>query len=273
MKNAESDAEVKGCRLCLKDLPLLQSHIIPSAVIVQTKRIDERRTASQLVVTKTDPDSRPTLENFDPKEPLCCQACETLLRSQYEDYGTKILNPERAVIHHRTAVIMEGLDYPTFYLYLLSILWRASVSSLPDFQNIKIRPSLEEMMRRVIYHKTLHCNLEYRIDDVVKIFVFKVIDKREKLKQKHIDKALFLPGTELKEGTTLHYFMSGGYLICYLILPADLGKTLPVLKNDGQLGPGRWYKFPKVDIANFGQIANGFQVTFDKKVRFNLNFK
>ena len=51
--------------------------------------------------------------------------------------------------HKGKLVTLEGLDYKQFRLFGLSVLWRASVSSLQMFEQVKLGPH-EEVLRQML---------------------------------------------------------------------------------------------------------------------------
>ncbi|MBZ0103567.1 MAG: hypothetical protein K8I65_15525 [Thermoanaerobaculia bacterium] len=50
------------------------------------------------------------------------------------------------------ATLLEGFDYPTLKLFLLSILWRAGVSSRGEFRQVELGPH-EEQLRRILLER------------------------------------------------------------------------------------------------------------------------
>ena len=55
---------------------------------------------------------------------------------------------------------VSGLNYAKLRLFQLSILWRAGVSSLPDFSQVKLGPH-EEVLRRMLLAKNAGVPSEY----------------------------------------------------------------------------------------------------------------
>ncbi|TJW03901.1 MAG: hypothetical protein E5X42_30315 [Mesorhizobium sp.] len=83
-------------------------------------------------------------------EPLLCETCEQRF-GRYEKYAAEVMTGRSG---HRfrltgTRITISGIDYATFKLFQLSILWRASVSSLEFFKLVSIGPH-EERIRRML---------------------------------------------------------------------------------------------------------------------------
>ncbi|KAB1065912.1 hypothetical protein [Salibacter halophilus] len=93
---------------------------------------------------------------------LCADCDNTLLGSKYEDYARKAIyggrlpeneNPvcenfkNQHGVHFTTC---QNISYLKFKIFLLSILWRSSISSRPFFSDIKLGPH-EEIIRKMIY--------------------------------------------------------------------------------------------------------------------------
>ncbi len=85
------------------------------------------------------------------REPLLCDACEQLL-SAYERYVSRVFAGRSNVEAKQDGglIHLRGIDYTKFKLFALSILWRASVSSLDMFNQVELGrhgPILVSMIR------------------------------------------------------------------------------------------------------------------------------
>lgn len=82
---------------------------------------------------------------------ILCQKCDNILGS-YDDYALEIcerFNPEHVI---RPAGIFElaNVDCDRFAIFILSVLWRGSISSRPEFQKVALGP-YEEIARDVLF--------------------------------------------------------------------------------------------------------------------------
>ena len=133
------------CRLCLKKKVLKNSHIIPE--FIYSPLYDEKHRFHVLSNMNV---SGPAKLQKGIREYLLCGECEGKL-SKYERYMSLILSGglEVKASHNGRLVVLEGLDYKQFRLFGLSVLWRASVSSLKMFQQVRLGPH-EDTMRKMI---------------------------------------------------------------------------------------------------------------------------
>jgi len=83
-------------------------------------------------------------------EKLFCRICEDVLK-KYEDYGKSVLydNLKPKVRKLKSGVTIDDYDYKLFKLFVLSLLWRSSVSTLSMFSSIRLG-KYEEYLRRVL---------------------------------------------------------------------------------------------------------------------------
>ena len=136
------------CRLCLSISELRESHIIPSCIfkLIRDKKLNHR--FYQLF-------NRQNQEIQDgPKEFLLCCNCELKI-SLYEKYFKEVIHFNKhgtKKIHDEKVFVIENLDYKRIKLFFLSLLWRMSISSKPEFENVCIGDN-EEIMRKMIINE------------------------------------------------------------------------------------------------------------------------
>ena len=135
------------CGLCHKTTELQNSHIIPEFFYKPLYDSKHRMNAVPLTPTETAHYKQKGLREF-----LLCQECE-LKFSKYENYTRGILWGGKSIlIKHGNPIIMSEIDYPTFKLFQLSLLWRASISTLDFFQNVQLGP-VEERIRLMLLNE------------------------------------------------------------------------------------------------------------------------
>jgi hypothetical protein len=99
------------------------------------------------------------------REPLLCADCEQLLNHDYEqpsiELWRRLAAHEEGIAPNWTpfttpsgdaCVLVEKIDYASFKLFLLSILWRSSISTLPEFQAVQLG-RYEEPIRRMLLER------------------------------------------------------------------------------------------------------------------------
>jgi len=133
------------CALCLRDEKLCDSHIIPE--FLYATLYDEKHRFQAITV---DPLKRDRHHQKGIREKLLCVKCEQLL-SEFESYVSKLLNGGVGLLVRReeNRLHLSDLDYRLLKLFQLSVLWRASVSSLSEFAQVKLGPH-EEAIRLML---------------------------------------------------------------------------------------------------------------------------
>lgn len=132
------------CKLCLRDLPLCASHIIPE--FFYEGGYDHKHRALEL--TRDQGTQRFVQKGY--REALLCNDCEGRF-NQFETHFKKQWYDDSILPSRLDAPLYKatGLDYRLTKLLHLSILWRASVSSHPMFRNVALGPH-EEIIRGML---------------------------------------------------------------------------------------------------------------------------
>ena len=134
-----------NCRLCQRDTELRNSHIIPE--FIYAPLYDEKH---RFHVLSYLPAKKNAKEQKGLREPLLCGDCETHI-NRYERYASLVFSGLAKVTSKREGklVHLAGLEYASFKLFALSVLWRAGVSSLKFFEQVSLGPH-EMRLRRML---------------------------------------------------------------------------------------------------------------------------
>lgn len=134
-----------SCALCQLDKPLLNSHIVPEFLYKELYDAIHR-----FHRISTNPDTENRLLQKGVREPLLCEGCEQHL-SVYERYASQMLFGGITIEGTRqgSEIHLVNIDYAKFKLFQLSILWRAGVSSMPEFRQVRLGP-YQEVLRAMI---------------------------------------------------------------------------------------------------------------------------
>ncbi len=132
-----------NCKLCRNLSPLRNSHVVPEFVF--SPLYDEKHRMHVLSLQEQKP--RP-FEQKGLREKLLCGVCETKF-SKYELYASTAFNGKETETPLDSVIIVKDIDYKQFKLFLLSILWRSSVSSLEFFSKVNLGIH-EEKIRKMI---------------------------------------------------------------------------------------------------------------------------
>ena len=130
------------CRLCLEPRALRHSHIIPE--FLHKPLYDSAHRS--LTLSPGPLPARVLRKGL--REYLLCQECEIRIKA-YEDYFANAWRGQwrlpSEIPPTATVLAASGLDYRLFKLFHLSVLWRASVSSLSDFDQVMLGPHAERI--------------------------------------------------------------------------------------------------------------------------------
>jgi hypothetical protein len=125
----------------------MNSHIIPE--FMYTHLYDEKHRFSVLTTASS---GRDRTEQSGLRQKMLCGPCE-LKFSKLEGYASLVFKedvPGIAIRSEGSAVYVTGVDYKKFKLFLLSILWRASVSTHKFFENVELGPHQEQLQKMLI---------------------------------------------------------------------------------------------------------------------------
>jgi hypothetical protein len=160
--------------MCLREQPLLRSHILPELLYRPLYGSTHR-------IRAISPDSRYLrFVRKGLREPLLCADCERQLGELESDFARTWFGAEGlpATIPveidvdeaRRTggSVLVQAprVDYSRFKLFHLSVLWRASVSSRDEFREVRLGPH-EERLRQMLLRGDPGGESDYRIGGAV----------------------------------------------------------------------------------------------------------
>lgn len=133
------------CRLCHGLKPLRSSHIIPE--FLYSSMYDKKHRFHML---STDREQSNRLAQKGVREKLLCEDCEQKL-SKWERYASQILSGGTAIVavRERNLWHLSEIDYIPFRLFQLSVLWRASVSTVDFFANVSLGDH-EDKLRKLL---------------------------------------------------------------------------------------------------------------------------
>jgi hypothetical protein len=157
------------CKLCLKDKALIKkSHIIPDFMY---KGIYDNN--HKLLLTNLDDLKKEKLvpTGFYEKDILCIE-CDRDIIGKYESYASTAIYGDlsnRGLKISRNIspdglefIDIENIDYVKFKLFILSIVWRASISTLPFFKIISLGKH-EENLRNMIFNGDAKNDSDYEV--------------------------------------------------------------------------------------------------------------
>ncbi|UCJ18913.1 hypothetical protein K5Q02_11355 [Pseudomonas sp. MM211] len=247
---------LRPCKLCGENKNLCNSHIIPKAFF---RRIKDGDPQLYRVTVDSDPIARSS--NGDEIQRLLCFECEQFFQRTYEDYGTELFINQKNICENEDFVFITRFQYEKYYLFIISILWRASVSTLKNFREIHSLISANKILNPCLRLQTLNISLKnnIRLDDFIKISATRIIDPQDNIPQSVIDGVMsglsFGRGNSPEEGVH-YYFMVDGYIILINLYPPNS----PTLKNwhpKCAIKDRTYLKIPKIPYYEIKEVKEG----------------
>jgi hypothetical protein len=138
---------ISKCKLCLNESELHKSHIIPE--FMYKPLYDDKHRFSRLTA-KLPQDHKYLQKGI--REYLLCSKCEEKL-SNYEKYAADLLFQKSDCFRkYNDAIVFKEINYKLFKLFQLSIIWRASVCNMREFESVRLGPH-EDRIRLMILNE------------------------------------------------------------------------------------------------------------------------
>jgi hypothetical protein len=130
------------CKLCNREKKGIKAHIIPKSFY---RSIDSSKNGLKIFSGKEGVfPKRSQIGLYDSN--ILCHECEKRF-APYDDYGAKILlNSEipgeiiREANGEQIGCLLNGVDYHRLKLFIISVLWRADISSLGELSKVNLGP-------------------------------------------------------------------------------------------------------------------------------------
>ena len=145
------------CRLCKEEHELRNSHIIPEFFYEPLYDEKHRFNILTTLENKSNSFSQKGIREF-----LLCNSCEQKI-GNFEHYASLVFKSNLSGLSmHRDGplIFVEGINYKKFKLFLLSIIWRASISSREFFKQVSLGPH-EESLRLLLMNEEPGPALKY----------------------------------------------------------------------------------------------------------------
>lgn len=208
------------CRLCLKNVPLVNSHII-SEFLYKSMYDDKHR----FHVINSNPGINDRYRQQGLYEKLLCGDCDGRILSAHEGYARGVLFGGQPMVTTRVGnnLYQTGLEYAPLKLFFLSLLWRMSVSKNEFYKNVALGPH-EERIRRMILASNPGSSENYGLLCVAPLF-----------DAQHVGDWMMPPDKTRAYGRTVYRCLIGGLLYCYFVGNGELPKPVRdhLLRDDG----------------------------------------
>lgn len=140
------------CAFCDQEKLLRQSHVIPLG-IWRLKDND-----SGFLEVSTESNLKPRRINKGWHQQLLCDDCEKYFGREFDDFGRNFFASVSAatpITLGPNAAYFEfaDVDANKLKLFVLSVLWRASVATKEPFAEFKLLPQQEQKLKEMLLHK------------------------------------------------------------------------------------------------------------------------
>lgn len=227
---------MKLCKLCLRETVLIKKAHIYSDFLYEQLYDEKHRLRKfdigglQKGVTKV---SKPPTGVYE--KDLLCQDCDNRLIGQNETYVSKLyknlLDKNEKIEckkvkneHGINFIEISNIHYKKTKLFLLSILFRTSISKFEEFEVVNLGP-YEERLRKIIFEEIETSDLDLQIS------IMKFPEGSE------YGSFIVSPSSMKVDHTRVYTLIINGYLILYFLKANSISKTLEEirLKQDNTL--------------------------------------
>lgn len=213
------------CKLCLKGPPV-KSHIIPEFMYEGSGLYDEKHRF--FIIEKSGEIPKFQQKQKGLTERLLCQRCETKI-SRWEGYARRTIygprDPRKISTSPERVALFDDVDYKRFKLFLLSILWRMSISGLLEFGKVRLGCH-EEKIREILLGDDPGSEDNYGC--LITSVIFD-IDDREK--NENLRKFILSPERIRAHGHICYTLFVGGFLYVFVVskhrIPAKIKEFFP----------------------------------------------
>ena len=231
--------EVGSCRLCGRDEPLVQSHIVPRAFFEIGRKQD-------LKLVSNVAGQYPKKSPIGVYDHIMCDSCEKSF-SDYDAYAAKTLIQDLSTYRkvmfqgRLLALVADKIDYQLLKLFSISLLWRASVSRHGFYKRVQIGP-LEEKARGMLLSR--HPGTENEFASWWSVF------------DMNWSPAIMDPFRERWSGVTAYRFY--------------LGRVLAYIKADGRSVPSDFREIAIGPRKGLVMVARDFEKSKDRDAILGL---
>lgn len=134
----------RECQLCKLHKKLINAHIIPKWAFKYLHH--ENSTKQSIVIFSKDKMVRRPIGPYD--QNILCHECDSFLGT-YDEYGKDILLGAPLEYYNDAAYIIKNVNFNKIQIFLLSVIWRASISEKDEFNRVQIGP-YEERIRTIL---------------------------------------------------------------------------------------------------------------------------
>lgn len=200
------------CRLCNKEKTLCKSHIYPEYMYKHC--YDEHHKFIEFNAKDGTYNKRKSSGIY---EYLLCRDCEGIIQ-KYEDYAKHIIYDKAKpyIYRNRSCYTDKNYNYNYFKLFILSLLWRASISSMTGFQQASLG-KYEENLRHILLNE-----IETPVNEFP-CLIYQAYNGEEPADGTFME---IHPGKSKHDGKTIYHFIADG-LFFFVAVGSSSKKNFP----------------------------------------------
>lgn len=242
------------CKLCLISKKLSVSHIIPHGLIRISKGGHR-----QVIAIDSTPGIPPRMDNANWTEKLLCSECEEFLNFSYEKSQLSKLKGVKDKVDSRyDRLTIYNIDYRRFYLFWLSIFWRASVAEHEAFP-FTLPDDLNSLMRTAIKSRDPMIG-GFSLPSYIQIGMVRIVSERDW--DAASTRGLMTSFYSLPNGGAQCYvFVVAGFAILYQLSDTaneDMPSGFKAIKHS------RVYRVPKMPPSRCDTIKHVYSLVMSK---------
>lgn len=237
---------LKSCSLCLQNKKLSKSHSIPNAAFKSLLKSNNGNAIS----IYADTDTPIQYMNDSWADQILCHDCENFLNETYEKYSISLLRGKNSGIsfHGYGFTLSKTVEIWRFRLFLISILWRASISEHKSYGKVVLPNYIKDEIRNYLLTK------KDIPDRLVTVCVRQIFDSETgKFSRSQLDDFITSPYYRKNKDS---------YSFCFVFLGIFLEIHFPGLKfkkriSQGVLKKGTSTFFaPRIDLFDIPEIVD-----------------
>ncbi len=235
------------CALCKNNDNLQNSHIIPEFFYKMVYDPNPRR----LRVLSAEASIPERYEQKGLRERLLCRVCEQKI-GRWENYAKRAFVDGEGIRVEplNGGMRLHGIEYKTFRLFQLSLLWRMSVSTLDFFCNVDLGPHEEKLRAALLKDDPLQAGDYCCVQIIVKVAGVFVKD-------------LILSPSQGRHGSKrVYWLVINGILYIFFVgsQPPPAGIVAAAINNRNELlmleDDAQNYSFLKEDLRKLGEAIS-----------------
>ncbi|WP_145925872.1 hypothetical protein [Shinella sp. HZN7] len=133
------------CGMCNEGKPLIQAHAIPHAVF---RDIHRDNGGSAVVIS--DDHRKLHRSGKSGQDRILCGECDGRLNIAFDAPTINFLRSFRSELNTARSKVIGHFDNNVLAAFLMSVIWRAALSSDPMYANVALTPRTKEMIRRIL---------------------------------------------------------------------------------------------------------------------------